>query len=67
MAVQTPVYVRFPTGFSEITYAADAPKVGDTVRRGADEWVVVDVTTDKNGLSVVTLGPPSGNGETTTS
>ena len=64
MSSQIAVHVRFPSGFSEISYATEAPKVGDTLKRGKDEWRVIAVETAHNGSTVVTLGPvePSGNG-----
>lgn len=55
------VSVRFPTGESEFRITAAAPKVGDTLKRGADEWQVSDVGTDENGRAVVTLGPLDGS------
>ena len=50
------VSVRFPTGESEFRITAEAPKVGDTLRRGDEEWRVSDIGTDENGRALVTLG-----------
>ena len=63
MSSQTAVYLRFPSGFSEIKYPEDPPKVGDTLRRGHDTWHVVAVETDANGCAVVTLGQPDALGQ----
>ena len=52
------VSVRFPTGESEFRITAEAPKVGDTLKRGDEEWPVSDVGTDENGTTIVRLGPP---------
>jgi hypothetical protein len=54
------VSVRFPTGESEFRITAEAPKVGDTLKRGDDEWQVSEIGTDENGRAVVTLGPIGG-------
>lgn len=50
------VSVRFPTGESEFRITAEAPKVGDTLRRGDEEWRVSDIGSDENGRALVTLG-----------
>lgn len=52
------VSVRFPTGESEFRITAEAPKVGDTLKQGDEEWPVSAVGTDENGRAVVTLGQP---------
>ena len=54
------VRLRFPSGFSEITYRAEEPKVGDRLTRGDDDWEVIAVGKDPNGNVVVTLGPSGG-------
>ena len=51
------VCVRFPGGEVEFSFAAEMPKIGDTLRRGEDEWQVIDVSRDEIGNAVVTLGP----------
>jgi hypothetical protein len=50
------VSVRFPTGEREFRMTAEAPKVGDTLKRGDDEWPVSDVRADEYGRAVLTLG-----------
>jgi hypothetical protein len=52
--------VRFPEGSTEFTFAAHAPRVGDRLKRGDQEWVVLAVETDANGNTVVSLGPADG-------
>jgi hypothetical protein len=49
--------VRFPGGTIEFTSAAQTPSVGDKLRRGGDEWLVIAVESDENGNAVVTLAP----------
>ena len=61
MASLDAVRIRFPSGFTEITYS-EAPKVGDRLTRGDDEWEVIAVEEEFDGISVVTLGP-AGNGK----
>ena len=61
MSAQDFVRIRFPSGSTEITYA-EAPKVGDRLTRGEDEWEVIAVEEGPDGTSTVTLGPP-GNGK----
>jgi hypothetical protein len=41
----------------------DAPKVGDVLRNEGREWIVIDVRTDKNGDTSVTLRPAANRGE----
>lgn len=61
MSSQTAVHIRFPSGFSEITYAEDMPKVGDRLKRGEQEWEVVAVEPSPDGCERVTLAPPQPN------
>ena len=58
MSTQEAVCVRFPNGEIEFNYAVDVPRVGDKLKRGADEWEVIAVGTDEHGHTVVTLAPP---------
>jgi hypothetical protein len=51
------VIVRFPSGETEFQMTAEAPKVGDMVRRGGNEWQVEEVGADENDRVVVTLAP----------
>ena len=53
MSSQTAVQVRFPSGFSETTYAAETPEVGDVLRRGNDMWEVVAVEDVEHGTVVI--------------
>jgi hypothetical protein len=54
------VSIRFPTGESEFRITAETPQVGDTLKRGDDEWLVSDIGADENGRAIVILGPLDG-------
>jgi hypothetical protein len=62
MDSQTLLTVRFPEGITEFTVAVEAPTVGDTLKRGTDEWNVIAVETDASGHTVVTLAPSVSGG-----
>jgi hypothetical protein len=52
------ITLRFPHE-TELRFGEGAaPKVGDTLKRGDDEWRVVAVESDKTGTVVVTLARP---------
>ena len=55
------VIVRYPTGESEFRILAEAPTVGDKLKRGNDEWRVIDVGRDENDTFLVALGPREGS------
>jgi hypothetical protein len=57
VSTQTAVHIRFPSGYSEVTYAAELPQVGATLKRGDEEWVVVAAELQADGSAIVTLGP----------
>jgi hypothetical protein len=52
------VMFRYPTGTPEYRLGTATPKVGDTLKRGDDEWRVARVETDSEGNTIVTLAPP---------
>lgn len=56
--------VRFPEGLTEFTLAAQTPNVGDTLKRGSDEWKVIAVEIDDGGENVVVaLAPIDGDAD----
>ena len=56
MSSQTAMILRFPSGFAEISYASEAPKVGDILKRGNESWEVFAVEGVEDACIVVTLG-----------
>lgn len=54
------VIVKYATGESEFRMLAEPPRVGDMLRRGDDEWHVIDVRRDENDVLLVSLGPLEG-------
>jgi hypothetical protein len=55
------VTVRYPSGESEFRIFAEAPRVGDQLQRGREDWHVIDVRRDENDSFLVTLGPVEGS------
>ena len=51
------VIVRFSPGPSEYRLSEKTPKVGDVLKRNGDNWTVVEVREERDGVSVVTLRP----------
>jgi hypothetical protein len=54
------VIVKYPTGGTEFRMLAEAPRVGDKLQRGNDDWNVIDVRRDENDVFLVTLGSLEG-------
>jgi hypothetical protein len=54
------ITLRFIPRGTEYRLSEEKPKIGDTMRREGDEWVVVDVREDAHGNTVVTLRRVSG-------
>lgn len=48
---------RYGDGAPEFRLGASTPKVGDTLKRGDQEWHVLRVETESEGNTIVTLAP----------
>jgi hypothetical protein len=51
------VTVRFPSGETEFRMSEKSLKVGETLKRNGDNWIVEEVTDGDDGSTVVTLRP----------
>lgn len=48
---------RLPTGITEYRLSDKAPKVGDVLSQGDNNWIVAEVQEQRDGTTLITVRP----------
>lgn len=65
MATSELVTIRYPTGGRVYELSDKTPQVGDVLKRNGDNWIVEEITEERDGSTTVRLRPglkPAGDG-----